>query len=329
MIISQTPLRVSFSGGGTDFPAFYEKNEGYVVSAAIDKYVHVILTERYDEKIYLNYSRKETVDRVDEIRHELVRESMRIAGVESGVEVTLLSDIPSEGSGLGSSSSFTVGLLNAFHVLQGAQAGPAQLAEEACEVEIRRCGKPIGKQDQYIAAFGGMRGFRFRRDGGVEAERLVLSSEQLHRLSSNLFLFYTASTRKASDILAEQNDRVPENLRALQRIKELACEAGGAARVDDFDRIGRVLGENWTLKKGLASQITNSRIDEMHALAMRAGATGAKLCGARGGGFLLVYCPPPAHPALFEAMSGYRRMPFLIERDGSKIIFNYRRSSWK
>lgn len=329
MIISQTPLRISFSGGGTDFAGYYGQNEGYVVSAAIDKYAHVIVTERYDEKIYLNYSRKEIVEHVDEIRHELVRESMRIAGVESGVEVTLLSDIPSEGSGLGSSSSFTVGLLNAFHVLQGEPAGPAQLAEEACEVEIRRCGRPIGKQDQYIAAFGGMRGFRFRRDGSVEAERFRLSSEKLHRLSSNLFLFYTASTRRASDILTAQNDRVHENLDSLDRIKELAFEARDAVCADEFDRVGRILGENWELKKGLAGQITNSRIDEMHARAMEAGATGAKLCGAGGGGFLLVYCPPSAHQALLEAMAAYRRMPFLIERDGSKVIFNYRRSTWK
>ncbi len=328
MIITQTPLRVSFAGGGTDFPEYFDAHEGYVVNAAIDKFAFVIVTARYDEKIKVNYSQRELVDHVDEIKHELVREAMRVTGMARGVEVTLLADIPSEGSGLGSSSSFTVGLLNAFHVYCGDQVGPAQLAEEACEIEIRRCGKPIGKQDQYIAAFGGLCALRFSR-GGIEVERVLLSDVQFRRLCANLFLFYTDRTRKSEDVLTEQRRRTEQNLQLLDGIKALAFETRECVREGDFDRIGTILDRNWMLKKQLAAPVSNDRIDAMYDLARRSGATGAKVCGAGGGGFLLVYCPAVAHGSLLDGMSGYRQMPFLIEPDGSKVIFNYRRPSWK
>lgn len=329
MIITQTPLRISFAGGGTDLPDYYERREGYIVSAAIDKAVFVIVTPRHDKKIYVNYTRKEIVDDVNEIKHELVREAMRLSGITNGVEVTMLSDIPSEGTGLGSSSSFTVGLLNAFYIYLGEQVGPARLAEEACEIEMRRCGKPIGKQDQFIAAFGGLAAFRFNRDGCVKIERPILSNDQLHCLSANLFLFYTNQTREAAEILWDQKRRTYENLRILDEIKELAFEAQEALSLGDFDRVGRVLDKNWSLKKRLSPQISTTQIDEMYALAIRAGATGAKVCGAGGGGFLMVYCPASGHKQLLEAMAGYREMPFLLEPDGSKVIFNYRRFPWK
>lgn len=329
MIITQTPLRVSFAGGGTDFPDYYERRDGYVVGAGIDKSVFVIVAARYDEKIYVNYSRKEIVDDVDQIQHELVRETMRLTGVTNGVEVTLLSDIPSEGAGLGSSSSFTVGLLNAFHMYQGGQVGPAQLAEEACEVELWRCNKPIGKQDQYIAAFGGLNAFRFARNGRVIVERTPLSSSQLHRLSANLLLFYSGQTRKAETILAEQKCGIVENLATLDSMKTLAVEVRDALWAREFDRLGKVLDAGWRLKRTLASQISNTQLEEMHARAMEAGATGAKVSGAGGGGFLMVYCTPSARERVLEAMAGYRYMPISIEPDGSKVIFNYRRPSWK
>ncbi|MCC6698838.1 MAG: GHMP kinase, partial [Candidatus Hydrogenedentes bacterium] len=280
MIITQTPLRVSFGGGGTDLAAYYEAREGYVVNAAIDKAVFVVVTERYDDMIYVNYSRKEMVEHVDQIQHELVREAMRIAGVKNGVEVTMLSDIPSQGSGLGSSSSFTVGLLNAFHQYAHQQVGPAQLAEEACEIEIVRCGKPIGKQDQYIAAFGGVHGFRFKKDGSVEAERLTPNESGLRELSARLLLFFSDITRKADSILSEQRQQTGANLEFLDGIKDLASEARQAIVNGEFDRIGQLLDKNWTLKKRLTDKISNSRLDEMHHLAMESGASGAKICGA-------------------------------------------------
>lgn len=328
MIITQTPLRVSLAGGGTDLAAYYEQREGFVVSAGIDKSVFVIVTGRYDDRIYVNYSRKEVVDNVDDLQHELVREAMRTTGVSSGVEVTMLSDIPSEGSGLGSSSSFSVGLLNAFHLYCGRQVPAAQLADEACAIEIDRCGKPIGKQDQYIAAFGGVCAFTFRRDGGVAVEPLGLSVHDTRRLADGLRLFYSEQTRSSTDVLTEQREATAQRLHVLDDLKELALHARDALLARDFDIVGKVLDESWRLKKTLASGITTSRLDEMHDLAMRSGATGAKVCGAGGGGFLMAYAPAGSRESLVEAMSTYRHMPIAIDRDGSKVILNYRRNAW-
>src|SRR5262245_64583222 len=207
MIITQTPRRISFAGGGTDLAAYYAEREGFVVSTAIDKFAFVIVKERFDDQIFLNYMKKEIRADVAEIEHELIREAMRMTGVERGVEVTLLSDIPSEGAGLGSSSSFTVGLLNAFHMYRGEQVTAEQLAQEACRIEIEILGKPIGKQDQYIAAYGGLRAFRFRRDGAVEVRALSLSAADLRAVSARLHLFFTGRTRRADAILAEQRER--------------------------------------------------------------------------------------------------------------------------
>ncbi|MFN3974832.1 MAG: GHMP kinase, partial [Dehalococcoidia bacterium] len=284
MIIVQTPLRISLAGGGTDFAEYYQHRGGLVVNAAIDKYVFVIVKERYDDKIYINYTRKEIADRVDDISHELVREAMKITAVRDGVEVTTLADIPSEGSGLGSSSSLTVGLLNAFHIYQGEQVGPYQLAEEACEVEIHRCNKPSGKQDQYIASFGGVCALHFHQDGKVEVERLPLSEKELRRLASHLLLVYTGITRRSSDILAIQMERFHENVGYLDTIRALAVEVRTALLRGDFDSVGRALDENWQLKKRLAPGITNEHIDRMYERAREAGALGGKVAGAGGGG---------------------------------------------
>ncbi len=329
MIIVQTPLRISFAGGGTDLHQYYQQRGGCVVNAAIDKATFVIVSARYDDKIYVNYSRKEIVDSAEQVQHELVRETMKLAGIFHGIEVTMLSDIPSEGSGLGSSSSFTVGLLNAFYQYRGEQVGPDRLAREACEVEIGRCNKPIGKQDQYIAAFGGITAFDFEADGSVHAERIGITDEQMRSFSSNLFLFYSDQTRSADEILAQQSRRTPENLEQLDRLKALAQVARRALRSGDFDAIGHILEESWSLKRTLAPQITNDRLNEMVQRAKKGGALGAKVCGAGGGGFVLIYCSSRHHQSLLEAMKNYRRMPITLEPDGSKVIFNYRRPSWK
>ena len=329
MIITQTPLRISFAGGGTDLAAYYEQHEGFVVSSAIDKYAFVIVKERFDDKIYLNAMRKEIVDDVDSIEHELVREAMRITGVEKGVEVTLLSDIPSEGAGLGSSSSFTVGLLNAFYIYRGEQVTAERLAREACEIEIERLGKPIGKQDQYIAAYGGLRWFRFCSDGNVECGRLSVPAPRIRALSERLHLFFTGRTRKADTILAEQKANTGDRLKQLDGIRELALELRPALETGDSDRLGTILHVNWELKRELASGISDSAIEEMYALARGHGALGGKICGAGGGGFLLTYCPLDRQDTLMEGMAGYRRMPFALEPDGSKVIFNYRRDVGK
>ena len=328
MIITQTPLRISFAGGGTDLASYYAAREGFVVSTAIDKFAYVIVKERFDDQIYLNYMKKEIVSQVADVEHELIREAMLLAGVTGGVEVTLLSDIPSQGSGLGSSSSFTVGLLNAFHIYQGDQVTAEQLAREACEIEIDRLGKPIGKQDQYIAAYGGVRAFRFRRDEAVDVERLPLAAAQVRDLGARLHLFFTGRTRKADVILTEQKAKTADRTAELDGIKQLAEALKPELEAGRFDRLGAALHENWELKRRLASGISDAAIEDMYACARNHGALGGKICGAGGGGFLLAYCPVERQEQLVKGMKAYRAMPFALEVDGSKVIFNYRRDTW-
>ncbi|MCD6507052.1 GHMP kinase [Candidatus Poribacteria bacterium] len=327
MIIVQTPLRIGLAGGGTDLRAFYSIEPGMVLNMTIDKYIFVIVKERFDDKIYINYSKKEIRDSVDEIQHELVREAMRITGVESGIEITTLADIPSEGSGLGSSSSVTVGLLNALYMYKGEQVTAERLAREACRIEIELCGKPIGKQDQYIAAYGGMRLFKFNLDESVEVERLPLTDTQLRKIGSNLLLFYTGKTRKSEEILSEQRAKTKEgeNIEYLRKIKELVIPMREAILRGEYDAIGELLHLNWMYKRRLASKITDPKIDELYERALAAGALGGKISGAGGGGFLLLYVPRHKQDTVREELSELRELPFLIERDGSKVIFNMRR----
>jgi D-glycero-alpha-D-manno-heptose-7-phosphate kinase len=329
VIITQTPLRVSFAGGGTDLASYYEEREGHVVSTAIDKFTYVIVKERFDDDIYLNYMRKEIRHDVASIEHELVREALRMTGVDRGIEVTLLSDIPSEGSGLGSSSSFSVGLLNAFYAYRGEQVTAERLAREACEIEIERLGKPIGKQDQYIAAYGGLRSIRFCKDGSVETREAGVDASRARELGARLRLFYTGRTRKADAILSEQKRQTSDRLAELDGIKALAHELEGSLAAGDFDNLGEVLHANWKLKRKLASGISDDAIEDMYDRARSSGALGGKICGAGGGGFLLVYCPLESQERLSRGMSVYRDLPFQLERDGSKVIFNYRRETWR
>jgi len=328
MLITQTPLRISLAGGGTDLAAYYTESPGAVVSTAIDKFVYVILNQRFDEKIYISYSKKEIVDSVDEIQHELVREAMRIAGVTKGVEIAIMADIPSEGSGLGSSSSLTVGLLNAFYAYRGVQVTAEQLADEACRIEIDICGKPIGKQDQYIAAYGGLRFFEFNADGSVTTEELPIGRERLE-LGSRLMLFYTNITRQANVILKDQTAKTASKKDFLDQIRALADRAREAIRAAEYDEIGAVLKENWKLKRELADGITTPAIEEMVSKAMAGGALGCKISGAGGGGFLLTCSARDKKGALRKAMGDYREMPFFLERTGSKIIFNVEGYEWK
>ena len=322
MVISQTPLRVSFLGGGTDLSVFYEIEDGCVVSSSIDKYVYVIIKKRFDDLIVLNYSKKEIVEDVHAIRHALIREAMRKAGIERGVEITTLADVPSEGSGLGSSSSITVGLLNALHTYGGNQKTAADLAQEACEIEIDIMGKPIGKQDQYIAAYGDVCMLTFKRGGEVLVERLGFSDERRSRLSENLLLFYTNRTRSASDILSEQREQSPNNIEILRRIKQHALDARRVLENNSFDTLGELIKETWECKKRLARRISDPEIDTLYELALFSGALGGKLSGAGGGGFLFLYCPLEAQRKVRSALGHLRELPFTLERSGSRIIFN-------
>ena len=324
MIITQTPLRISFAGGLTDFADFYDREDGLVVSAAIDKYIFVIINERFDDRIYINYSKREAVDHPDEIEHDLIREALRLTGVTRGVEITTLTDIPSEGSGLGSSSSITVGLLNALYTYCGNPQPTEKLARDACEIEIERCGQPIGKQDQYIAAYGGLRGFTFR-PGGVEVERLGLADGHAERLSGSLMLFYTNKTRKAETILREQKANMTGKFALVKEIKAVAKSTRAALAAGEIDRMGELLDRGWAWKYKMSGLVSNDEIDTMYRKARDAGATGGKVCGAGGGGFLLLCCPKSTRQRVRDALSDYRELPFNLERDGTKVIFNMRR----
>jgi D-glycero-alpha-D-manno-heptose-7-phosphate kinase len=281
--------------------------------------------ERFDDLIYVDYSSKEIINSIDEIKHDLVREAARITGMPKGFEVMMLADIPSEGSGLGSSSSLTVGLLNAFHHYKGRMITSQQLAEEACRIEIDILKRPIGKQDQYIAAYGGLKGFRFCRDESVDVLDIEIESEPKRKLGSNLLLFFTDTTRKAASILEEQNRNIKDTIEFHNRIKEIANDTYDGLLRLELNRIGENLKVNWEMKKLLASNVSNPSIDRMYELAMEGGALGAKISGAGGGGFLLVYCERDMQDKLRRTLHEYRELPFLLEKFGSKIIFDQTR----
>jgi D-glycero-alpha-D-manno-heptose-7-phosphate kinase len=323
VIITRTPFRMSFFGGGSDLAAFYEEQGGAVLSTTIDKYMYIILKPRYDDLIVLNYSEKEIVDSVDAIRHNIYREALRFTGVTKGVEITSIADIPSKGSGLGSSSAFTVGLLNALYAYKGEVRGPAALAEDACRIEIGILGEPIGKQDQYAAAFGGLKRYVFRRDGGVDIEGVAVPQAALLALQSSCLLFFTGITRKASDVLCDQNDRIKDTTSSLRTLRDLALTMGDYFIAGDCRSIGEKLDENWKEKRKLSSKVSTPLIDSLYETGVKAGAFGGKLLGAGGGGFLLFVCPPERREAVRAALSGLRELPLAFTRYGSQVIFSF------
>jgi D-glycero-alpha-D-manno-heptose-7-phosphate kinase len=325
MIITQTPLRISFFGGGTDLQEFYSQEEGCVLSSALDKSIYVIIKPRFDDMIRVAYTRTELVDSVDELRHDLVREVMCLTGLIRQVEIATMGDIPSAGSGLGSSSTVTVGVLNAIHTYLADPRDVETLAREACHIEIDRLGKPIGKQDQYIAAYGGLRFIRFLPDGKVIVEKVNLRDEERRRLQQNLMLFYTNASRRSEDILGEQKQNTDGRREVLRALKEQAHRGRRLLEAGDFDEIGQLLHDGWELKKQMASRITNPGIDQIYAAARRAGALGGKITGAGGGGFLLLFCPVGQQPRVRDALAGLRELPIRLDPEGTKVILNYRR----
>lgn len=328
MIVTQTPLRVGLVGGGTDLPDFYREHGGRVLNAAIDKYVYVVVKQRFDDEIYVNYSKKEIVSRVEDLQHELVREAMHMTGVRGGVEITTLADIPSAGSGLGSSSSVTVGLLQALYAYQGRQVSAEELAEQACAIELDRCRKPIGKQDQYAAAFGGICDIHFGPGDRVFVNQINLTSPQRRRVQDELMLFFTGITRSADTILGEQTANIGDRLPQLTQLRDLAGEAVGGLREGDVNALGIALNKSWEAKRELASGVSNLQIDQAVEAALAAGATGAKVTGAGGGGFLLVVCPLESQSAVRDRMTHMRELPIKIEPHGSRVIFNVHRDIW-
>jgi D-glycero-alpha-D-manno-heptose-7-phosphate kinase len=324
MIIVQTPLRTSLFGGGTDFPGYYETAGGCALSMSIDKFIFVTIKERFDEKLRVGWTKSEMVDSVDELSHELIREAFRLTNIKTGIEITTMGDIPSEGSGLGSSSTVTVGALHAMYQLQGKLVTAQQLACEACQIEIDILKKPIGVQDQYIAAFGGLRFFEFSQNG-VTSERIHVTPTVRRQLDSNLLLFFTGVTRKADTILEEQKAGMRSHMDVLSEMKAIAYRAKEELEHGNVDAIGPLLHDSWLLKKQLASKITNPDIEALYDAARQAGASGGKISGAGGGGFLLLYCPVERQKDVRQALSGLQELPFRLENDGSKVIFNYKR----
>ncbi len=320
---------MSFVGGGSDLPAFYRTAPGAVLSTTIDKYVYVSINPKFDGGIRLAYSQTEEVTSLDHIQHKLFRAALETMGVTGGVEVTTTADIPSRGTGLGSSSSFTVGLLNAVNAYMSRESSAEWLAATASEIEIERCGAPIGKQDQYAAAYGGLNVIAFNPDHSVTVEPLALQPEVQTELFSQLVVFYTGVTRSASDILARQSEQVTDSSKSraqLGRMVELVYVLRDELCAGRLDGFGEILRENWSLKKGLASGISNGEIDYWHDAAIAAGAQGGKLLGAGSGGFLAFFAPREFHNAIEEAV-GLRRVAFNFEPSGSAILLSARKSA--
>ncbi|HOC01381.1 MAG TPA: GHMP kinase [Verrucomicrobiota bacterium] len=324
MIISRTPLRMSFVGGGSDLPAYYRLHGGAVVSTAINKYVYVTVNPKFDDNIRVSYSRTEEVDEVARLQHPLVRESLRHLDIAGGVEITSIADIPSRGTGLGSSSAFTVGLLHALHAWRGRYRSAEQLARESCLIEIERCGEPIGKQDQYAAAFGGFNFIEFSPDERVVVQPILCRHETLERLQDNLVAFYTGITRPAAKVLREKQRRIAaeaDKQAVLGRMVDLARTLRDELQNNNLDAFGELIHQNWVLKKQLSDDVSTGQIDAWYDAARGAGAVGGKILGAGSGGFLLFYAPRRRHRAIRDALGELRPIPMRFEPQGSRIIF--------
>jgi D-glycero-alpha-D-manno-heptose-7-phosphate kinase len=329
MILTRAPLRIPLGGGGTDLPSYYSQHGGFVLSAAINKYVYINLNRpQVDDLIRVKYSKSETVEDVAEVQHDLVREAMRLTGIERGVEIVSLADVPA-GTGMGSSGSFLVALLRAFHAFKREYVPPLQLAEEACHVEIDMVGSPVGKQDQYVAAHGGIASFEIAREGQVTVSRLSFDNHHLDELRNSLLLFYTGIQRRAMDILEDQKqDTVRSDsdmIESLHRTKELGLQIRDALEDGDLDRFGELMDVHWRNKKRRSKKISFPRIDRWYELARERGALGGKLIGAGGGGFLLFYCRNSWKGKLRQAMAeeGLREMAFDFDFEGAKVLVDF------
>ena len=331
MIITKTPLRITFAGGGSDMASYYEEHPGTCISATINKYVYVLVKKRFDDKIYLKYSDNEVVDvnKIDDIQHDFIRETLKFMNVDYGVEIINWADIPTKGTGLGSSSSFLVGLLLALHTLEGRHVSKETLADQACYIEIEKCGKPIGIQDQYAAAFGGFNHMEF-----TAAEHRVsgfgFCDQEIRDISENLHLFYTGITRESKDILATQTQNLisdSEVVQNMHRNVEVAEDLVEHLIYKDIDAIPIALRQNWELKKKFAGNISSSELDRVYDVATTiGGANGGKVIGAGGGGFFLFWAEDKKK--LKDALADYQEMPFIIDKYGSRVVLNLETLAW-
>jgi len=320
MILTQTPLRLSLLGGNTDFREYYLNYGGLVLTTTIDKYIYCIVKKRFDDKIIVNYSIKETVDKLDDLKHDLVREALRMVGIEKGIEISFLADIPSEGTGLGSSSAVTIGVLNALHNHLGESVSSKQLAEEAIKIELDVIGKPIGVQDQHAIVLGGLRCLQFNPSGQVVGFKVEMDQSVKEDLNNSLMLFYTGVTRKADEVLKKFD--ISANKSLLDQNKELATRGTEALLKGNLKEFGRLLDVYWDVKKQMNKKTTTSKIDMMYDTAKKAGAIGGKVIGAGGGGFLLVMFPANKRAKIREALKDYQELPFRFSDAGSRVIHN-------
>ncbi|MDA3039373.1 MAG: galactokinase [Actinomycetota bacterium] len=323
MIITRTPLRISIGGGGTDLPSYYEHRGGFCISAAIDKYTYISMNTTFSDDYFLKYSELERVDKVADIRHPIIREAFVLHDVGPSVELVSTADMPS-GTGLGSSGTFTVGLLRAIHAAQRKPAVVHDLAAEACHIEMDLLGEPCGKQDQYIAAFGGLTCFEFHPDGSVDVSPLRVNVAIINDLETHLLLFFTGYSRRASTILQDQKDRTSSDdatmLENLDRTKEMGFRIRDVLEAGDCEAFGHLMHEHWMNKRGRSSGMSNNDIDAWYQMALDAGAIGGKLVGAGAGGFLMVYAPDPQRVRAALADSGLFEVPFRFDLDGSIVL---------
>jgi len=323
MIISKTPLRVSFAGGGSDLKECYKHGYGAVLSTAIDKFVYITVNSKFSHHIRVSYSKTEYVENVSQIEHNLVREALNLTHDTKGADVVYMSDmLPAhEGSGLGASSSLLVGTLNALHAYRGRHASAEQLAREACGIEIDTLGHPIGKQDQYAAAYGGLNYIQFNADESVYIHPVVMKQETKRALNENLLLFFTGISTRSDSVLSEQKKKTKNNLHILDKMIGLCQELRDALQENDLTGFGKTLHKGWMFKQELASNITNPAIDQLYEKARKAGAVGGKVLGSGGGGFLLFYCEKQNQHKVREALSDLKEAHFNFEPQGSRIIY--------
>lgn len=332
MIVTRTPLRISLVGGGTDLPSFYRNQArgGAVVSFTIDKYIYIAVNMPFENKVRVSYSQTENVKLARDVRHEIVNACLDKMGITHRIEIVSISDIPGKGTGLGSSSAYTVGLLNALtqhcilHQINSARHYEnTDVAEEACDVEIRLLGKPIGKQDQYAVAYCGLNQLIFSQKGDVNVRRIPLSNDKMKELSDHLLLFYTGKTRKSSEVLAKQNQNIKDDdnvVFLMEKMRDMAYEMYSELLSGNISAVGELLDKNWSFKRRLADNISDTQIDELYMKAKDLGAVGGKVCGAGGGGFMLFYAPPIKHRQIADNL-GLRQVPFNITRQGTKLVF--------
>ena len=322
MIVTKTPLRMSFTGGGSDISSFYLRHEGVVISTTIDKYIYISINKKFDKGIRISYSLTETPDNINEIKHPLVRNALKLVNIKDSIEIASMADIPSQGSGLGSSSSYTVGLINALYAFQSKKINKEELARTASHIEIDLCKNYMGKQDQYAAAYGGLNIIKFKKDSSVTVEPIKLKAHILKEFTDSLLMCYTGKTRKANQILKTVSHNINDlnKFNLVKKIVNLSWDMKNSLESGNLENIGEILNENWYLKKQIAEGVTSNIVDDMYSRAIKAGALGGKLLGAGGGGFMLFYANKESHNKIIAELKEFRFVPFHFDEDGAKII---------